>query len=48
MNGGDDAGVGQNGAVKTCQYGHHYYTGNTCPLCDYLGRDNLARVYDER
>lgn len=31
--------------TKTCRFGHHYYTGTTCPLCDYLGRDNLERTY---
>jgi hypothetical protein len=30
--------------VKTCQYGHYWYTGKTCPLCDYLGRNNLREV----
>lgn len=35
------------GLYSTCQYGHHWYGGGTCPLCDYLGRDNLSEVYDE-
>ena len=36
--------VGIEHLVKTCKYGHYWYTGQTCPLCDYLGRDNLRNV----
>lgn len=31
---------------KTCKYGHHYYTGDSCPLCEYLGRENVRRAYE--
>ncbi len=33
-------------AVRTCRFGHHYYTGSTCPLCDFLGREPLKRAYN--
>lgn len=33
--------------VKECEYGHHWYSGSTCPLCQFLGEDNLREVYDE-
>ena len=31
--------------TRTCRFGHHWYTGATCPLCDYLGREILEEAY---
>ena len=35
--------------MKKCQYGHLWYAGQTCPVCDLFGRDNLesAKEHNE-
>lgn len=30
--------------VKTCRYGHDWYIGATCPMCEILGRKNLKKA----
>lgn len=34
--------------VKTCRFGHHWYAGPDCPMCAWLGEENLERAYGDR
>lgn len=30
-----------NTAFKTCENGHSYYSGKSCPVCDFFGEENM-------
>lgn len=34
--------------VKTCEFGHYWYIGGSCPMCEIVGRDNLEKALQER